>query len=45
MLATFVLAVRQALDYESVWRALIVCLAGWLVYAALLFLLDHFTIC
>ena len=44
MLATFVLAVRQALDYESIWRAVGVYLAGWLVYAALFLVLDHFTL-
>ncbi|MDB5051010.1 MAG: hypothetical protein JWO30_4081, partial [Fibrobacteres bacterium] len=31
MLAAFVLAVRQALDYTSTWRALGVCALGWLV--------------
>ena len=41
ILAAFVLAVRQALDYEKTWRALVVCLAGWVVYAGLLFLLPQ----
>jgi hypothetical protein len=31
MLATFVVAVRQALDYTSTGRAVAVCLIGWLV--------------
>jgi hypothetical protein len=31
MLATMVVGVRQALDYKSTWRALGVCLLGWLV--------------
>jgi hypothetical protein len=31
MLVTFVVAVRQALDYTSTWRAVGVCLTGWLV--------------
>jgi hypothetical protein len=31
MLATFVVAVRQALDYTSTGRAVIVCAIGWLV--------------
>jgi hypothetical protein len=35
MLAAFVLAVRQALDYTSTWRALGVCVIGWLVLMAL----------
>ncbi len=32
MLATMVVAVRQALDYKSTGRALAVCLIGWLIY-------------
>ncbi len=32
MLAAFVVAVRQALDYTSTWRAVGVCLAGWMVF-------------
>lgn len=32
MLATFVVAVRQALDYEGTGRAVLVCLIGWFVY-------------
>lgn len=35
MLAAFVLAVRQALDYTSTWRALGVCVIGWLVLMSL----------
>jgi hypothetical protein len=31
MLVTFVVAVRQALDYTSTWRAVAVCMTGWLV--------------
>lgn len=33
MLAAFVVAVRQALDYESTWRAVGVALLGWIIYA------------
>lgn len=33
MLATFVMAVKQALDYPHWGRALTVCLLGWLVYS------------
>ncbi len=29
MLATMVIAVRQALDYTTTWRAVSVCLVGW----------------
>ncbi len=31
MLAAMVVAVRQALDYESTWRAVGVCLIGWVI--------------
>jgi hypothetical protein len=32
ILVAWVIAVRQALDYESTPRAVVVCLIGWLVY-------------
>jgi Yip1 domain len=32
MLIAMVVAVRQALDYDSTWRAVGVCLLGWVVY-------------
>jgi len=35
MLAAMVIAVRQALDYVSTYRALGVCLIGWLVQAVI----------
>jgi hypothetical protein len=31
MLVTMIVAVRQALDYSSTWRAVVVCVIGWLV--------------
>ena len=34
MLAAFVVAVRQALDYRSTGRALAVCAIGWVIYFA-----------
>jgi hypothetical protein len=34
MLATMVMAVRQALDYTSTLRAVAVCAFGWLLSAA-----------
>jgi hypothetical protein len=37
MLATFVMAIRQALDYTSTGRALAVCLLGWIIHAVLFF--------
>ena len=43
MLAAMVIAVRQALDYRSTWRAVGVCLIGWIVQAlifALIFALG-----
>jgi hypothetical protein len=33
MLAAFVVAVRQALDYTSTLRAVGVCVLGWIAYA------------
>jgi hypothetical protein len=35
MLAAFVVAVRQALDYPTTGRAILVCVIGWLVYLGL----------
>ncbi len=40
MLAAFVVAVRQALDYTSTLRAVAVCFFGWLAYSLLFILLD-----
>jgi hypothetical protein len=31
MLVAMIIAVRQALDYKSTWRAVSVCLIGWIV--------------
>jgi hypothetical protein len=39
VLAAFVVAVRQALDYRSTWRALAVCAIGWLIYVAIIWAL------
>jgi hypothetical protein len=39
MLVAMVIAVRQALDYHSTYRAIGVCLIGWLAQAAILGLL------
>ena len=39
MLVSMVIAVRQALDYESTWRAVGVCVIGLLVQLSILFLL------
>ncbi len=36
MLVAMVIAVRQALDYKSTWRAVGVCAIGWVVQAAIL---------
>ncbi len=38
MLVAMVIAVRQALDYQSTWRAVGVCLIGWIIQIALLLL-------
>jgi hypothetical protein len=37
MLFSFVVAVRQALDYDSTSRALAVCLLGWIIHGVLFF--------
>jgi hypothetical protein len=37
MLFTYVVAVRQALDYTSTGRALAVCLLGWIIHGVVLF--------
>jgi hypothetical protein len=42
MLAAFVVAVRQALDYDSTWRAVGVCLIGWIIFAVLSALFIRF---
>ena len=42
MLVAMVVAVRQALDYRSTWRAVGVCLIGWIIQA--LFIVLVFSI-
>lgn len=37
MLVAMVIAVRQALDYTGTWRAIGVCIIGWIVQALILF--------
>lgn len=39
MLAATIVAVRQALDYQSTWRAVGVCLMGWLIQLAIFIVL------
>jgi Yip1 domain len=39
MLVAMIIAVRQALDYTSTWRAIAVCVIGWTVQIVLLALL------
>jgi len=39
MLISMVVAVRQALDYKSTWRAIGVCLIGWILQVLVLALL------
>ena len=36
MLVAMVIAVRQALDYRSTWRAVGVCIIGWIVQAIII---------
>lgn len=42
MLITMVIAVRQALDYKSTWRAVGVCAIGWLIQTLIMALLLVF---
>jgi len=42
MLVAMVIAVRQALDYQSTLRAVGVCIVGWIAQAAVLMLLFYF---
>ena len=37
MLLSFVVAIRQALDFTSTGRALAVCLLGWIIHGLVLF--------
>ena len=37
MLLTFVIAIRQALDYSSTARAFAVCLLGWVIHGVVFF--------
>ena len=39
MLIAMVIAVRQALDYKSTWRAVGVCIIGWIIQMALLWII------
>lgn len=40
MLVAMIVAVRQALDYTSTGRAVIVCIIGWVIQLAVIFLLH-----
>ncbi len=40
MLAAMIIAVRQALDYTSTWRAIGVSVIGWIVYMAIIAVLG-----
>ena len=42
MLVAMIIAVRQALDYRSTWRAIGVCIVGWMIQAFILALLFRF---
>lgn len=41
MLVAMVIAVRQALDYQSTWRAVGVCVIGWIIQGLMLALLFY----
>jgi hypothetical protein len=42
MLIAMVIAVRQALDYKSTLRAVVVCLIGWILYWLIAILIVAF---
>jgi hypothetical protein len=42
MLVAMVIAVRQALDFTSTWRAVAVCVAGWLVTLVMIAVIGGF---
>jgi hypothetical protein len=42
MLVAMVIAVRQALDYKSTLRAVIVCVTGWIIQVLVLFVIFSF---
>lgn len=41
MLVAMVIAVRQALDYQSTWRAAGVCIIGWIIQGSILAFLFY----
>lgn len=42
MLVTMVVAVRQALDYDDTWSAVLTCLAAWAIIVAATFVASFF---
>ena len=42
MIVAMVIAVRQALDYKGTWRAVIVCVIGWVIQIAILLAIFSF---
>jgi len=43
MLVTMVVAVRQALDYDNTWRAVGVCLVGWIIQMLFIWMIGGLT--
>ena len=41
MLVAMVIAVRQALDYQSTLRAVSVCIIGWVIQAIILMIVFY----
>jgi len=39
MLIAMVVAIRQALDYQSTWRAVGVCIIGWIIQGLIMCLM------
>ncbi len=43
MLVAMIIAIRQALDYKSTWRAILVCVIGFIIYVVIVgFILSFF---
>jgi hypothetical protein len=43
MLVAMVIAVRQALDYQSTLRAVVVCIIGWIIQLLLMGVRNQMT--
>ena len=44
MLVAMIIAIRQALDYKSTWRAILVCVIGFIIYIIIIGVIMSFFI-